>query len=753
MRHTILSLMVLAAGMASTAYADAPRPSQQGGATQGAAVGGTTSGPPKELTLDLGGGVILELVLIPAGKFVMGSPKDLIEAELRVHVIDSPANRIYKGNIPGEGPQHLVRITRPFYLGKCLVTQEQWQAVMGNNPSCYKGAKNPVESVSWDDCQQFLDKLNARFRRRHPSPLPAGQGEFRLPSEAQWEYACRAGSTTRYCYGDEESEFGEYAWYKENSDSKTHPVGQKRPNGWGLYDMHGNVREWCQDWYDPNYYVNSLTDDPAGPTAGSSRVIRGGSWSGAASLCRSARRSGNSSGLRDGRLGLRVSFVLRDTSIVAKGRPKEPEVQTTSPRPLAKKDATRPVEIEPSVAGTSSSNPSKTPPSTEKTNERVAEVIGAEDTDSDDLTQGIAQWKKGDFDSAVACVTKAIQKQPHEAKPMLTRGMVYYDKNDLKKAIADFTRVLQNHRKNSQALSGRARCYYETGELDKALDDAKHAFKVQPDDAEALTIGGLIFHEREQLDKALSVLNQALQKDPKNIEALFTRGQTYYESDEFAKAIADLTAVLALNPKCAEALHFRGRAYYEQDELDKALPDLSEAIRLEPKDAEALVARGLVYYEQDDLEKAIADYTQASKIDPANAEVLESRAKAYADNGDLDKALADCNQAIRLEAEADDAYACRARVYLAKGDLEKALADCNELIHRDAEDAEAFYLRGSVYAAQKKWPSAIADYTEAIRLNDEYADAYFRRAAAYEETGEPDKAKADHDQVAKLEGE
>ena len=151
---------------------------------------GEAKGPPKELTVDLGGGVNLELVLIPAGKFVMGSPKDLIEEELQVHA----SNRGYSGHLPGEGPQHQVRITMPFYLGKYPVTQEQWEAVMGNNPSDFKGAKNPVESVSWDDCQQFLDKLNARFRRPHPGPLPAGQGEFRLPSEGSGNMRAARGA-------------------------------------------------------------------------------------------------------------------------------------------------------------------------------------------------------------------------------------------------------------------------------------------------------------------------------------------------------------------------------------------------------------------------------------------------------------------------------------------------------------------------------------------------------------------------------
>lgn len=158
--------------------------------------GGKAKSPPKELTVDLGRGIRLELVLIPAGEYKMGFPpeKDIAEFDMWVP------------------PQHHVRITKPFYVGKYLVTQEQWEAVMGSNPSNFKGPKNPVEQVNWDDCQKFLGTLNAKVR--------AGARRFQLPTEAQWEYACRAGSKARYCFGDDESKLGEYAWYDKNSGGK-----------------------------------------------------------------------------------------------------------------------------------------------------------------------------------------------------------------------------------------------------------------------------------------------------------------------------------------------------------------------------------------------------------------------------------------------------------------------------------------------------------------------------------------------------
>jgi len=193
----------------------------------------------------------MEFVLIPAGEFMMGSPSN------------------EEDRYDDEGPVHEVTIGNAYYLGKYEVTQEQWVEIMGDNPSKFEGDSNPVECVSWDDVQEFVKKLNAK----------EGTDKYRLPTEAEWEYACRAGTATTYSFGDDESKLSDYVWYYENAGSKTtHPVGQKNPNPWGLYDMHGNVWEWCQDrWH--HSYNGAPTDGSAWEADGtSSRVIRGGSW-------------------------------------------------------------------------------------------------------------------------------------------------------------------------------------------------------------------------------------------------------------------------------------------------------------------------------------------------------------------------------------------------------------------------------------------------------------------------------------------
>ena len=240
--------------------------------------------PPKELTNSIG----MKLVLISKGTFMMGSP----ESE--------------EGRRENE-TQHEVTISNDYYLGAYEVTQTQYQTVIGNNPSCYQGAlvgnQNadlPVENVSLDDAVEFCKKLTEL-----PEEKKAGR-VYHLPTEAQWEYACRAGSKTIYSFDDEEGLLPEYGWFKRNSSQRTHTVGLLEPNAWGLYDMHGNVWEWCSDWY--GEYPKGAVSDPTGPTMGTDRVNRGGCWLYLAANCRSASRNWAKSSYQDGLLGFRVAL-------------------------------------------------------------------------------------------------------------------------------------------------------------------------------------------------------------------------------------------------------------------------------------------------------------------------------------------------------------------------------------------------------------------------------------------------------------
>ena len=238
----------------------------------------------------------MKLVSIPKGTFQMGSP---------------PSE---EGSSNNER-QHEVTLTQDYYLGAFEVTQAQYEIVMGNNPSHFQGqvvedidsSNHPVERVSWDDAVEFCRRLSAL-----PEEKRAGR-VYQLPTEAQWEYACRAGSKTAYSFGESSRSLGDYAWFKSNSESKTHPfgkthpVGKKKPNAWGLYDIHGNIWEWCSDWYakDPR---GSATD-PMGSRTGSYPVLRGGSCFCTAEVCRSANRSWNYPWYRDYGYGFRVTWV------------------------------------------------------------------------------------------------------------------------------------------------------------------------------------------------------------------------------------------------------------------------------------------------------------------------------------------------------------------------------------------------------------------------------------------------------------
>lgn len=327
-------------------------------------------------SLDLGGGVTLDLVLIPAGQFIMGTPEPqkppltvasaqillavgagfvalllwalitrregvvgtslkrkvkvweiqkfsfslrwlllftaacglMVGGGVRWHLALRQAER-YAGEMaeyqrtPGDEQHgHAVTLTQPFYMGKYTVTQAQYRAVMGSNPSIFKGPQLPVEHISWDDASEFCAKLSEQLR---PNAL-----FVRLPTEAQWEYACRAGTQTRFYSGDQERDLDGVAWYNANSGGAPHPVGMKKPNVLGLYDMHGNVWQWCGDAYIENIGELPATDPFSGTGPTPMRIIRGGSWDYGPSYCRSAYRYRSSPGVRGYCHGFRICLPL-----------------------------------------------------------------------------------------------------------------------------------------------------------------------------------------------------------------------------------------------------------------------------------------------------------------------------------------------------------------------------------------------------------------------------------------------------------
>jgi len=204
----------------------------------------------------------MRFMLLPAGSFRMGDPSG-------------------KGD-EDERPVHQVELDSPFYMGAFEVTQRQYELLMGKNPSQWKGKDHPVDNVSWRDVTAFCNLLS-----RLPEEKTAGR-VYRLPTEAEWEYACRAGTQTHFNCGDDPEAFAKAAWFKQNSQNQTHPVGTKAPNAWGLHDMHGNIWEWCQDWY--GNYPNSRVKNPQGPSSGSKRVLRGGAFGSSPVVCRSESR-------------------------------------------------------------------------------------------------------------------------------------------------------------------------------------------------------------------------------------------------------------------------------------------------------------------------------------------------------------------------------------------------------------------------------------------------------------------------------
>jgi formylglycine-generating enzyme required for sulfatase activity len=258
----------------------------------------------------------MKLVQMPAGQFEMGSVDTASTLRAAGFYLVDLHDVDWIAEIRSENPIHRVQITKPFLIGQTEVTQAEWRKVMDSSPwkgqqEVKEGADVAATYVSWDDAVEFCGRLTKIERS---SGKLRGNRRYRLPTEAEWEYACRAGTKTRFSFGDDEARLGECAWFLGNTarenEKYAHEVGQKMPNPWGLHDTHGNVFEWCSDWYDAKYYRQSPAADPEGPATGSFRVLRGGCWLIYPVFCRSAYRFYGSPSSRNKATGFRVVCEL-----------------------------------------------------------------------------------------------------------------------------------------------------------------------------------------------------------------------------------------------------------------------------------------------------------------------------------------------------------------------------------------------------------------------------------------------------------
>ena len=473
---------------------------------------------------DLGKGIKLEMVLIPAGKFTMGSP----------------ANE--KGRYDNE-TQHEITLTKPFYMGKYAVTQEQWEAVMGNNPSSRtKGVKLPVTDVSWEDCQDFIKKLNAKTA-----------GGYRLPTEAEWEYACRAGTTTAFAVGNSLSKSDANI---DGDSIKT--VGSYKPNAFGLYDLHGNVWEWCEDWK-ADYPAGAITD-PKGPATGEHRVLRGGSFfNGVVSLSRSSNQFGLTPTERDFNYGFRLVRTV-------------PSVLT------------EPIHLNP--IGFSLEVP--------ETGALVVEELTGALKPPFDSEQKASKSERASSSDAFS---------DHKFADSFTNlGDTFSDKTKDDEILADSTCIIQLNPKDPTSYSDRGNMFCKLKKYPEAIVDLTKAIDM--------------YCELKKHPEAMADYTNAIELvDPQLALVYCARGMAYIKQQRYLEAIADYTNAIELVPMFVAAYTARGFAYGQLKKHSEVVADCTKAIYLAPKLPTVYKLRAAAYKALGKTKEANADFAKAKRLE------------------------------------------------------------------------------------------------------------------------------------------
>jgi len=764
---------------------------------------------PQQVTNSIG----MKLVLIPADTFTMGSPNT------------------ESGRNADEGPQCEVTISRPFYMGVYEVTQKEFEAVVGANPAAFKGPNNPIENVSWEDAVGFCRKLSRM------------EGKvYRLPTEPEWEFACRAGTTSPFYNGESLSfsqanvrrlplpptlrdgkevydqlmtrfdrdllnaelpnlsqkykgetpedatkraarynraffnyylAFAEYhadvnrnmeRWHlrsmgtlfglseaaKKDRSGKAAPAEQGRattvqvgsfpPNIYGLFDMHGNVGEWCADWFGSDIFHHSPSASPSG---GFIRVIRGGSWRCDADSCRSAARfyGAPSFPANDGATGFRVVCEL-ETSDGA-------TTSENDPKFAASYDRLGRMAFEKSDFDEAISNFKEAA----RLSPRFGNWIEPKFTMSY-VYRGDRQMFSKLYDRAIADYTEAMRLDPEFAKTYITyykRAEAHRRNKDYDQAIADYTEAIRLNPKSKFPYRGRADANDDKKEYEKADADFAEALRLDPTDGQTYRTRGLAYYYRKDYDRAIEDYSEEIRLDEKDAGAYRNRGNAFLAKKEYNRAIADYDEAIRAKPdEAASTYRLRADANEKKGDFAAAVRDYEKAIELKPDEGESYRYLAAAYARKGDLEKAIANFDRAIQLDPKSSVAYNSRGNAFYAKKDYDRAIGDYTQAIQHKPEAY-LYRNRASVHLEKKNFDQAITDYAEAIRLEPT-AASYRARASAYASKENHVQAIDDYSEAIRLEPS-ADSHNRRGMAYNKIKAYEKAKADFSEVVRIDPE
>ncbi len=511
---------------------------------------------------------------LPDNKTTQESKISMVDPVTGMEFVWVPGGSFEMGDLFGDGhpdEKHIrtVRLDR-FWLGKYEVTQGEWQKIMGNNPSYFKKGDNyPVEQVSWNDAQEFIKKLNSR---------QGGKYTFRMPSEAEWEYAARSGEKKEKWAGtSDESSLGEYAWYEKNSKKSTHPVGEKKPNGLGLYDMSGNVWEWCEDIYVADY--NKVgTDNSIYGGSGARRVDRGGGWYDTPRDARAYNRDDNTPGLRGSYLGFRLAMTpctslseKNSKVIIDERKTKNTIEQEALPNNKTKEELKISKvnnDLDHSVSSLEGNSkevkkddttyPGKNAYHVQRDSANNKQPASNANDAASYVNQGIDYVNKGKYDDAITNFNKALEINPRYVEAYYNRGLAYYKQCLYDYSISDCNKALEIDKKCYQAYWIRGAGYLGKGVKSglwkhKTVLDCEKAIKINPRCAEAYHVLGLFLITRQAEDcrfilgalpgiykKAIVNFSTAIEINPNDALAYYHRGVAYSVVKKYAEAWNDI---------------------------------------------------------------------------------------------------------------------------------------------------------------------------------------------------------------------